>query len=149
MPARLAAMSSKLRLAAMAAALCAPAAALAQPLPIEGVWRAPTKHAVLELHRCGDGLCGRILSSDRLKREPDLRDYKNPRPELRDRKVMRLEFIQGFRGGPDTWTDGTIYNPDDGHTYHGTIKLISPDEVRLNGCVIFPLCQAQVWQRAR
>jgi uncharacterized protein (DUF2147 family) len=133
----------------LALAAWAGAAAAAEPLPIEGTWKAPTKHAVVELHRCGEALCGRILSSDRLKREPDLRDYKNPRPELRERRVSRLDFIQGFRGGPDIWTDGEIYNPDDGRTYRGTIKLIAPDQVRLNGCVIFPLCSAQTWTRER
>jgi uncharacterized protein (DUF2147 family) len=150
-PARWPAMSSKLlRLAALVAALSAPALTVhAQGLPIEGTWKAPTKHAVVELHRCGEMLCGRILSSDRLKREPDLRDYKNPRQDLQGRRVKGLDFVTGFHGGPDTWTDGEIYNPDDGHTYHGTIKLIAPDQVRLNGCVFFPLCQSQTWARAK
>ncbi len=32
-------------------------------------------------------------------------------------------FLSGFSGGPTQWKGGRVYNPDDGGTYKGTIKL--------------------------
>jgi uncharacterized protein (DUF2147 family) len=78
-----------------------------------------------------------------------LRDDNNRHPELRSRRLKGLDIFHGFRGGPDVWTDGRIYNPDDGRTYRGTLRLIAPDRVKVTGCLIFPLCGSQTWRRVR
>jgi uncharacterized protein (DUF2147 family) len=119
------------------------------PLPIEGFWRAKSGGGVIELHRCGEALCGSIADSDDLRANPELRDVNNKRPELRDRRLKGLDIFHGFRGGPDDWSDGRIYNPNDGRTYRGELKLVNPDKVLVTGCLVFPLCGAQTWKRVK
>jgi uncharacterized protein (DUF2147 family) len=58
-------------------------------------------------------------------------------------------ILTGFTGGPKEWRGGSVYNPEDGGTYHGAIHLIAPDKLKLEGCIIYPFCQTQVWQRAK
>lgn len=38
----------------------------------------------------------------------------NADPSLRGRPLKGLDFVTGLKGGPGVWTDGTVYNPDDG-----------------------------------
>ena len=47
------------------------------------------------------------------------------------------------------WTDGTLYDPASGNTYHGSINLISHDTLQLKGCIFGPLCRSQTWTRAQ
>jgi len=130
--------------------LGAVAAMGAAPLPIEGFWQVKSGGGVIELHRCdGDTLCGRIAASDDLRDKPDIRDVKNRHPELQTRRLRGLDIFHGFRGGPDIWTDGRIYNPNDGRTYRGTLRLTSPDKVRVVGCLVYPLCNGQNWTRIK
>jgi uncharacterized protein (DUF2147 family) len=138
-----------LNLVLKVAALAAVGAASASPLPIEGFWRARSGGGIIELHRCGDALCGRISDSDDLKTNPDLRDDNNKHAELRSRQLKGLDIFHGFRGGPDDWTDGRIYNPNDGRTYRGELKLVNPNKVLVTGCLVFPLCGAQTWKRVQ
>lgn len=147
---------TRLRLHAIAAAvaglsLCVEANsfAAAPVLPIEGSWLAASGGGVIELHRCGEALCGAITDSEDLRGNPDLRDLRDRRPELRSRRVKGLDILHGFRGGPDVWTDGRIYSPSDGRTYRASLRLTAPDTLRVTGCVVFPLCGSQTWTRAR
>ncbi|MGC1302051.1 MAG: DUF2147 domain-containing protein [Caulobacteraceae bacterium] len=139
-------LSTLLKAVALAGAVAAVGAA---PLPIEGFWQAKSGGGVIELHRCGDALCGRIADSDDLKANPDLRDVNNKHPELRDRRLKGLDIFHGFRGGPDDWSDGRIYNPNDGRTYRGQLHMTAPDRVHVVGCLVFPVCGGQTWTRVK
>jgi uncharacterized protein (DUF2147 family) len=125
------------------------AAGAEAPLPIEGVWRATSGGGEIELHRCEEALCGRVIQSDGLRIDPDLRDAGNHDPTLRDRRIKGLDLFRGFQGGPDRWTDGHIYNPKDGKTYRGHIELRRNGTVKVTGCLVPPLCGSQVWTRIR
>src|SRR5262249_45455321 len=68
----------------------------------------------------GDVLFGRILWT----RYGHRRDEQNPDPGLRDREVVGIEHIRGFTRSRDgSWNGGTLYNPEDGGTYHATLRL--------------------------
>ena len=117
--------------------------------PVDGVWHAPVNHAVIEIYDCGAAVvCGRVLASDRLRAHPDMRDLHNPDAALRGRPVKGLEMMSGFQGGPGQWNGGQLYNPDDGHTYHGAITLVDAHTLKLAGCIFGPFCRTQVWTRA-
>jgi uncharacterized protein (DUF2147 family) len=124
--------------------LCAATAAAAGP---EGLWSTPVHHGVVEVYDCGDAICARIVTSDRLKLDPTETDVKNKDPALRNRPLKGLTVMWDFKGGPLEWKDGHAYDPADGGTYHGSLKLADPDTIRLTGCIIFPLCQTQSWTR--
>jgi uncharacterized protein (DUF2147 family) len=62
--------------------------------------------------------------------------------------VKGLDILQGFRGGPRVWKGGHIYNPNDGKVYDAEVMLLAPDRLKVKGCLVFPLCGAQVWRKA-
>jgi len=116
--------------------------------PAEGFWLAGSGGAIIEVHSCGDALCGRVVDSDGLRNNPFLTDDANKDPVLRGRSIKGLEILQGFRGGPRVWTGGRIYNPNDGKVYDAEVMLLAPDRLKVKGCLVFPLCGAQVWRKA-
>jgi uncharacterized protein (DUF2147 family) len=135
-----------LLISAAASAIVAHASGTAAPA--EGFWRAGSGGAVIEVHTCGDSLCGRVVDSDDLRNNPYLTDDANKDPTLRTRPVKGMDILQGFKGGPKVWTGGHIYNPGDGRMYHAEVKLLAPDRLKVTGCLVFPLCGAQVWRKA-
>ena len=130
-------------------ALSAAVAAVATPAfasDITGRWLTPSKGEV-EIYRCGAALCGRLLGSPRLAREPHLTDALNKDAAKRGRKIKGMTLLEGFSGGPSEFRGGRLYNPEDGNTYTGTITVVDGDTLKLKGCVVAPLCKTQVWKR--
>jgi uncharacterized protein (DUF2147 family) len=117
--------------------------------PLAGTWRAPVKGAVIEVYDCGAEVCGRVLDSDDLRANPDLRDVHNRSPADRSRKVRGLTMMTGFKGGPPVWTGGVLYDPSSGNSYAASITLPTPDRLVLKGCLFGPFCLSQTWTRVR
>jgi uncharacterized protein (DUF2147 family) len=123
--------------------------ARARPEDALGNWSAPSKHGVVEITACGPGICGRLLQSDAINANADARDTQNSDAALRNRPLKGVKMLAGFARAQNGWTGGTIYNPEDGHTYHATITVSGPTTLIVKGCVIWPLCKTQTWQRIR
>jgi len=108
--------------------LAAPAPTLAEDAPSR-VWLLPVRAAV-QIYDCEQLLCGRIVWMHHPLNsagEPDL-DKKNPDETLRARALCGLTVLKGLApAGQDRWTGGSLYNPDDGRTYHFSGVLKSPD----------------------
>ena len=138
----------KLRAAALALVMISPAAAQA-PGSAEGRWRTPARNGEVEISQCGPALCGRLVDADGIRANPGLRDTNNRDPALRNRPIKDLQILEGFTGGPTEWRGGTVYNPEDGGTYRGRIRLVDPDTLKLRGCIVAPLCKTQTWKRIR
>lgn len=125
------------------------AAAAMSPDAAVGKWRTETRNGIVEVERCGASICGRLVSSDGLRTNPDMRDINNKDASLRGRKLMNLQVISGFRRGDGEWTGGSIYNGEDGGTYKATVTPIDADHLKVKGCIIWPLCKSQTWTRIR
>ena len=130
----------------LTALMATPALAAA---PIEGTWNARDEHGVVQIYACGEAICGKLLSSDQIKADAAAPDAHNKNEALRARPLKDLVFLNGFTGGPREWKGGSVYNPEDGATYHGRMTLTDPDTLKLEGCIIYPFCQSQVWKRVR
>jgi len=114
-----------------------------------GLWKTPEDGgSVVRLDPCGDSLCGRIVTSPRLRAYPDQRDVLNKDPALRGRPLKDLLFLKLRALGSGRWGDGWAYNPKDGGTYHGSMELKADGGLRLTGCVVAPFCKTQTWTRA-
>jgi uncharacterized protein (DUF2147 family) len=101
----------------------------------QGVWIIDNEVAV-QIFDCSNLLCGRIawLSNPRDTQGRLVLDKKNPDPALRQRPLCGLTIFWGLRpAGPDRWTDGWFYNPDDGETYDtsGELKSANTIEARI------------------
>ena len=73
---------------AVAATLGTPT--LAQGASITGVWNTGSEGGKVQIYRCGDAYCGRIVDAARLRANPDQRDERNSDPRLRNRKLKGL-----------------------------------------------------------
>lgn len=114
-----------------------------------GLWRTPAKNGSVEIVRCGASLCGKLKSSENLRKNPELKDVNNKDTAKRDRRLKDLQILGGFKLEKGTWTGGTIYNPEDGGTYKATITPAGADTIKLKGCIVWPLCKTQTWTRIK
>lgn len=135
--------------AAAAIALTFAVATPAFAADITGRWRTPGNGGEVEVYRCGGAICGKLISSSHLQHDPAATDENNKDAALKTRKLKGLTFLTGFTGGPNEWTGGKVYNPEDGNTYKGTITAVGADTLKLKGCVVAPLCKTQTWTRIK
>jgi uncharacterized protein (DUF2147 family) len=57
-----------------------------------------------------------------------IRDRNNPDEALRDRPIVGLKMLKGFKfAGESKWENGTIYDPEKGKTYKCVITLVKPE----------------------
>jgi len=119
--------------------------------PIFGVWLTQDGEAWITTEPCGNELCGKIVwVADPFNDDGSIaRDDNNPNPALRDRTIVGLPLLKGFRRHDDGyWRDGTIYNPDNGKDYHCHISLQNPSTLNLRCFVGIPLFgSTQLWKR--
>ena len=128
-------------------------AAAAEPGPsVEGHWLTEKKSGIIEIYRCpGDTLCGKLVWL-RIKpgdKNQAALDVNNPDPNQRDRSLCGIVMMTGFRlDEPNKWTDGFVYNPEDGDNYHANMTLQPDGTLRLRGYVGISLLGAsEVWTR--
>ena len=132
--------------AASVALLAAPNAAAAE---ITGIWATGSEGGRVEIYRCGQALCGKIVDAARLRTNPDLRDVRNSDSNLRQRRLKGLVVLNGFTGGPREWQGGPVYDPETGSgAGRGYLKLLPNGKLELKGCVAF-FCRTKIWTRAR
>lgn len=129
------------------AALLAASADL--PAQAAGLWRTPSDGgSLVRLEPCGDKLCGSIVASPRLTANPAQRDVLNSDPSRRGRKLKGLRILEVTPRADGLRAEGWVYNPEDGRTYKGALRMEPGGRLHLTGCVIRPLCKTQVWRRA-
>ncbi len=125
------------------------AGAAAGASPASGVWHTTNKNADIEIYDCGADICGRVVDSDDLRRNPNMLDARNNTAALQSRKIKGLTIMTGFHGGPTEWTGGVVYDPASGHTYHGSFTLVGAETAHLKGCIVAPFCRTDTWTRVR
>lgn len=135
--------------AGLVLALAAAQPVAAQEASILGRWRTPAEGGVVEIQRCGDALCGRLIDAAPLRRNPDQRDVRNRDASLRDRPLRGLTVLNRFTGGPSEWRGGPLYDPNSGQSAdRGTLTLVDGDRLSVRGCIARVLCRTQTWRRA-
>lgn len=112
---------------------------------IVGTWLNGDKDAHIQISKCGDTYCGKIVwlkepnypagSKDGTPGTPKL-DDKNPDAARKKTPLMGLEMVKGFQfAGDESWKGGTVYDPKTGKTYNAKAKLVSPNDLDLRGFV--------------
>jgi uncharacterized protein (DUF2147 family) len=135
--------------ALVATALSVPSAMAADAGSVIGKWRTPTRNGIVEISPCGSSICGRLVDSDSLRKNPNALDAQNKDESKRSRKMKGLQLLGGFKQDDGKWTDGSVYNPEDGGTYKGTVTPVDANTLKLKGCIVWPLCKTQTWKRVR
>lgn len=144
-------------LASLGCALAAPfASAGAGAASAEGMvgeWATPGMSAKVAIAPCADRrdrVCGAItwLWEPVDPSGAPKSDGENPDAQLRRRPLIGAQILSGFHAASSGRLEGgTIYNPEDGHTYDASLHLQGSDTLVVEGCVLF-ICRKQVWRRA-
>ena len=124
-------------------------AAGASPDAIVGRWKTETRNGIVEITRCANSLCGKLLTSDGIAANPAIKDVNNKDEKQRGRALKNLQILGGFSYKDGVWNDGTIYNAEDGKTYDARITPVDANTLKLRGCIFVPLCKNQTWTRVR
>lgn len=128
--------------------LAATTACAAAPDSIIGTWKTNGDSSKLEIFRCGEKLCGKVVwlkhpeylsSKDGPVGTPKI-DRKNPDPALRQRPIIGLQVIEGLTAaGDNRWEQGACYDPESGNSYKCKMRLASPDRLEVRGFIGFSL----------
>ena len=118
-----------------------PLPAHAQSVDPSGTWLTQSGDTRVRIAKCGAAYCGTIVFSTHKK------DENNPDPKLRDRGIVGVQMISDIKPSGDGYS-GQLYNPQDGRTYAGKLKVTAPNTLVLSGCVFGGLiCLSQNWSR--
>ena len=127
---------------------------------ILGTWLNQDKDAKIEIFKCGNDYCGKIVwlkeptypagSTEGTPGTSKI-DYKNPDPAQRKVPLLNLQIVQGLQSsGDNVWKNGKIYDPDSGKTYSSKATLVSHDQLDLRGFIgISLLGRTEKWTRAK
>ncbi|HZC38498.1 MAG TPA: DUF2147 domain-containing protein [Sphingomicrobium sp.] len=124
------------------AAIALLALTAAQPaprVPIEGYWKNPIGSAIIEIARCDDSLCGKVVwASARGQREASTSTSH----------VVGTIVLTGLRPARNRWT-GTLFIPDDNVHVAARLQLLGDRQLKLTGCAVAGFfCRSQIWTRS-
>lgn len=131
-------MKLKLALAVALSLLSLPASAQ----DASGTWLTASGETRVRIAPCGGGLCGTIA----WVKNTGAKDENNPNAALKSRSLIGVNMIQMKPAGDKKWS-GTLYNPQDGKTYSGTLTQNDANSLSLSGCVAGIFCRSQTWTR--
>ena len=118
-----------------------------------GVWLHDNKRIEIEITPCGETLCGKLVwfKSPNDAQGSPLVDLNNPDSALRTRPLLGLIVLNGLhRTGANTWTDGSIYDPDDGATYAASMSMQDDGSLQVRAYVLLPMLgKTFLWTRMR
>ncbi len=115
-----------------------------------GLWWNHEKDAHIEIYKCGDQFCGKIVWLEEPNEDgAPKKDKNNPEETLQKRPIMGLDILNGFEFKEEgSWVDGKIYNPRDGKTYSCYLKLLEDGKLKVRGFVGISLIgKTQYWER--
>ena len=124
--------------------------AKAQTDKIEGYWFNDTKEAKIQIYKGSDGnFYGKIVwLKEPLRNGKPKLDAQNPKQNLKNQPIINLVILKGLKKDGDTYTDGSIYDPDNGKTYDCKITY-KGKTLALRGYIGFSLIgRTTVWERA-
>lgn len=131
----------KIRTAVAAAAL----ASLSLPASAQdatGTWLTASGETRVRIAPCGASVCGTIV----WVKNTGAKDENNPNAALKNRSLVGINMIQMKPAGGGKWS-GTLYNPQDGKTYSGSLTVQGANSLSLSGCVAGIFCRSQNWTR--
>ncbi|MEL7453059.1 MAG: DUF2147 domain-containing protein [Pseudomonadota bacterium] len=120
--------------------------AAASPLDVAGLWLTEAGTGHIEIKDCGDGTpCGTLVWVDPMAANTHL-DAKNRTATLRNRPLIGVPIVWGFKRATDAWRGGKIYNPEDGKTFRASLSVTQDADLEVKGC-LGPLCRTNIWTR--
>lgn len=119
---------------------------------IEGVWYNTTKTGKVEIYKKGDLYYGKIIwlkEPNSEKTGKPKTDENNPEASKRSTPIIGLVVLKNFKNdGEGKYTEGTIYDPENGKTYKCKMTLTDKDHLDVRGYIGIPaLGRTENWTR--
>jgi uncharacterized protein (DUF2147 family) len=118
---------------------------------LDGVWIVQDRTAKVRIAPCGGALCGNVVSitqpNDPATGGPWL-DTNNVDPAKRARPLLGIAVATGMKpdGSSAKWI-GRVYSIDHGRDYAGSMTLLSPTRLKIEGCQLM-ICESEIWTKA-
>jgi len=101
-----------------------------------GVWLTEDKTLKFEFFKSGNTYSGKLLWAKDMflaDGKTPKKDEHNPDQKLRSRSRQGIVNITGLVYKDGEYTDGKLYNPQDGSTYDLNIKMVSLNKIDMRG----------------
>lgn len=119
-----------------------PALAMANP---SGVWSRSNEagETKIEIEECNNQqYCGTIVWMENPRN-----DTENPDPNLQGRPLVGVQIFNDMEQVNTNKWEGSLYNPEDGNTYNGSLTQLDNNTLELEGCAFIVFCQSDTWTR--
>jgi uncharacterized protein (DUF2147 family) len=117
-----------------------------------GVWEPSHGKARVKVEKIGDKYYGKIVwlrePNDPANGQPKV-DKNNPDESMRKVPLKGYRLLKDFRyTGDGEWTEGTIYDPENGNTYSCVIKAKDNNTLDIRGYIgVKTFGRTDVWKR--
>ncbi|WP_420147600.1 DUF2147 domain-containing protein [Spirosoma sp.] len=125
------------------------------PDALLGKWLSAKKRNQVQIYKQGNKYHGKLVwmlePNDPATNRPKV-DSQNPDEKLRTRPLMNTTILTNLTyKGNNVWSDGEIYNPEDGKTYNCDVTLKDPNTIDMHGYVmgISLLGRTRSWTRVK
>jgi uncharacterized protein (DUF2147 family) len=109
-----------------------------------GDWRVADGVANIRVAECNGAMWG-VISWEKVAGGVD---RNNPYASKQTRPTLGMPVLLDMKMNAEKegW-EGHVYNAKNGKLYESTIKLASPDQLEIEGCVLGFLCGGETWTR--
>lgn len=118
-----------------------------------GVWEPSNGKVKVKIDKIGEKYYGKIvwLKAPMDENGAPKVDKNNPDEKLRNTPLKGFRLLKDFTyAGDDEWTEGTIYDPENGNTYSCTIKMTDENTLDIRGFIgISALGRTDIWKRLK
>ncbi len=117
-----------------------------------GVWEPSNGKARVKVEKIGNKYYGKIVwlkePNDPATNLPKV-DKNNPDESVRNVPLKGYRMLKDFTfSGKDEWSNGTIYDPENGSTYKCIIKMTDNNTLDIRGYIgVEALGRTDVWKR--
>ena len=115
-------------LAGIVTAVLSGAATAADPY---GTYVRPSTGSQVQFYDCGGKVCAKVVK---------------PADPAKKEHIGKVIMNGAAKSGDNTWK-GDLLNLEDGKTYSGTLKMVGPKQINLQGCTLGILCKDETWNK--
>jgi uncharacterized protein (DUF2147 family) len=121
---------------------------------VEGKWTTFNEEtgsplSVIEIKKVGNSIDGKVAEIFLERFQGDDPICTKCSAERKDKKVININFLWGFKKNGDEWTEGNILDPQDGHVYDFKLWLEDDNTIKVRGYggVMNLFYRTQTWKR--
>jgi uncharacterized protein (DUF2147 family) len=116
-----------------------------------GIWLIEDRDAEVRVAACGKALCVTVVWIQQ-PNDPDNGkpwvDKNNTDANNRSRPLLGLTIINDMTPSPspNKW-EGHVYSILLGKQFDGSLTLLNPTKIKIEGCLMALLCQSEIWTK--